>query len=341
MATGYVYDPIYLEHDLPGHPEHAGRLRHILQVLQNEEMLAKLVLLAPRPATIEELERVHVPQLIEQVRRVAEAGGGHLDADTYVSPRSFEAAVIAAGGVVRAAEAVLSGEISNGFALVRPPGHHATPVRSMGFCLFNNIAVAARAALAQDGVERVLIVDFDVHHGNGTEDIFDTDANVLYISTHQFPYYPGTGNWVEVGHGAGEGTVLDVPLPPGVGDAGYAQVFAELVWRAAERYQPDLILVSAGFDAHWNDPLAQMDLSLAGYAHLMRDLVELAAHLCGGRIVFTLEGGYQLNVLAYGVLNAFSAMLGESDIADPIGPSPSPSRPVNGLIARLRELHEL
>jgi acetoin utilization deacetylase AcuC-like enzyme len=341
MSTAYVYDPIYLEHDLPGHPEHAGRLRHILQVLQKEQMLQRLELVAPRAATIEELERVHAPRLIQQVQRTAEAGGGQLDADTYVSRRSFDAALMAAGGVVRAVEAVLSGEIRNAFALVRPPGHHATPTRSMGFCLFNNVAVAARAALAQNGVERVLIVDFDVHHGNGTEDIFAGDADVLYISTHQYPYYPGTGNWSEKGHGEGAGTVLDVPLPPGVGDAGYAQILADLVWPLAERYQPDLVLVSAGYDAHWNDPLAQMELSLTGYAHLARELVEIAAQLCDGRIVITLEGGYQVNVLAYGVLNAFYAMLGDATIADPLGRSSRPSRPVDELVARLRDLHGL
>jgi acetoin utilization deacetylase AcuC-like enzyme len=336
-----VYDPIYLEHDLPGHPEHAGRLRHILQVLDGEGVLPRLQLLAPREATIEELERVHTPYLVEQVKRVAEAGGGGLDADTYVSRRSFDAALMAAGGVVRAVEAVQSGEIDNGFALVRPPGHHATPMRSMGFCLFNNVAVAARAALADGGADRVLIVDFDVHHGNGTEDIFAGDPDVLYVSTHQYPYYPGTGDWVEVGHGAGEGTVLDVPLSAGVGDAGYAQILAELAWPVAERFQPDLILVSAGYDAHWNDPLAQMNLSLTGYANLTRDLIDMADHLCDGRIVFTLEGGYQLDVLAYGVLNAFYAMLGEDTIADPFGPPPGPGRPVDALVSRLRRLHGL
>jgi acetoin utilization deacetylase AcuC-like enzyme len=341
MTTAYVYDPLYLEHDLPGHPENAGRLRHILQVLDKEEMLPRLELLPPRPATMEEMERVHIPQMIQQVKRVSEVGGGLLDADTYVSPRSYDAALLAAGGVVRAVQAVLAGEISNGFALVRPPGHHATPTRSMGFCLFNNAAVATRAALAVDGVERVLIADFDVHHGNGTQDVFAGDPSVFYFSAHQYPYYPGTGNWDEVGHGAGDGTVLDVPLPVGVGDAGYAQILAELVWPLAERFQPDLILVSAGFDAHWNDPLAHMNLSVTGYAHMMRDLVAMGAQLCDGRIVFTLEGGYQLDVLAYGILNAFCVMLGENTVADPLGPSPRPSRPVDALVARLRRLHGL
>ena len=341
MDTAYIYDPIYLEHDQPSHPENARRLRRILQVLEDEGMLARLVLLEPRPATPQELERVHAPALIERVRSVAQSGGGNLDPDTYVSPRSFEAALMAAGGLVRGVEAVLAGEIANGFALVRPPGHHATATRSMGFCLFNNVAVAARAALADERVERVFIADFDVHHGNGTQDTFAADPDVFYFSSHQYPYYPGSGNWSETGHGPGAGTLLNVPLPAGVGDAGYAQVFAELVWPLAERFRPDLILVSAGYDAHWSDPLAMMSLSLTGYAWMGRELVYMAEQLCGGRILFTLEGGYQLDVLAYGVLDTFYALLGEETVADPLGRAPGPETPVETLIARLKQVHGL
>jgi len=304
-------------------------------------MFSRLKSLEPRPATIEELERVHTPQHIAQVQRQSQAGGGYLDPDTYVSPRSFDAALMAAGGLVRAVEAVLTGEIANGFALVRPPGHHATATRSMGFCLFNNIAVAARAALAGGKAERVFIADFDVHHGNGTQDTFADDPAVFYFSSHQYPHYPGTGLWNETGQGAGKGTLLNVPMSSGVGDAGYAQVFAELVWPLAERFQPDLILVSAGYDAHWSDPLAMMNLSLTGYARLEQELVRMAGQLCDGRILFTLEGGYQLDVLAYGVLDAFYAMLGEETIADPLGPSPRPERPVGALITRLKATHNL
>jgi acetoin utilization deacetylase AcuC-like enzyme len=341
LNTAYVYDPIYLEHDLPSHPENARRLQRILEMLEGESLLERLTCLNPRPATDAELERVHTPEHVTRVRQVARSGGGNLDADTYVAPRSYDAALMAAGGLVCAVEAALAGEIDSAFALVRPPGHHATPSRAMGFCLFNNIAVAARAVLAEGGAERVLIVDFDVHHGNGTEAIFDDDPAVFYASTHQYPYYPGTGHWSEIGSGVGEGTVLDVPLPPGVGDAGYARIFSDLVWPLAKRFSPDVILVSAGYDAHWNDPLAQMNLSLGGYAWLGRELVDMAAYLCEGRIVFTLEGGYQLDVLACGVLNAFYAMLGEDTVVDPFGPSPHPERPVDELIVRLRELHGL
>ncbi len=340
MSTAYVYDPIYLEHNLPSHPENARRLQRILSVLESEDMLPRLTLLEPRPATVEELQQVHAPALIEQVRRVAQSGG-YLDPDTYTSPHSFDAALMAAGGLLRAVEAVLAGEIDNGFALVRPPGHHATPTRAMGFCLFNNVAVAARAALASEQVGRILIVDFDVHHGNGTQDMFIGDPNVFYVSTHQYPYYPGTGRWNETGQGAGEGTLLNVPLPSQVGDAGYASIFAELVWPLAERFRPDLILVSAGYDAHWSDPLAQMNLSLTGYAWMAQELATMARQLCNGRIVWTLEGGYQLDVLAYGVLNSFYAMLGEKTIADPLGPPAYPERPVDDLIERLKNVHGL
>jgi len=341
MDTAYVYDPIYLKHDLPSHPENARRLKHILSTMESEGLLAQLQRLEPRPATLEELQQVHTPAHIERVQHVAEGGGGHLDPDTYVGPRSFEAALMAAGGLVRLVEAVIAGEVANGFALVRPPGHHATATRAMGFCLFNNVAIAARTALTGESVERILIADFDVHHGNGTQDAFADDPSVFYFSTHQYPYYPGTGHWSETGTGAGAGTVLNVPLPAGVGDAGYARIFNELVWPLAERFRPDVILISAGYDGHWNDPLAQMGLSLRGYARLQQELVHMAEQLCGGRIAFTLEGGYQLDVLACGVLNGFYAMMGKDAIADPVGPSPHPERSIEPLITRLKEVHNL
>jgi acetoin utilization deacetylase AcuC-like enzyme len=341
MATAYVYDPIYLEHDLPSHPENAQRLSSVIDALEESDLTSRLELLEPRPATVAELERVHTREHIERVRQVAESGGGQLDADTYVCPRSYDAAAMAAGGVVRAVEAALAGEVKNAFALVRPPGHHATADRGMGFCLFNNVAVAARAALSGGTVGRVFIADLDVHHGNGTGEIFAQDPAVFYFSTHQYPYYPGTGHWQERGCGDGEGTTLNVPLPPGIGDSGYAKVYEELVWPLARRFAPDLILVSVGYDAHWKDPLAQMNLSLAGYAALQRELVRLADTLCDGRIVFTLEGGYRRDVLAAGVLNAFYAMLGEDTVLDPLGVPPQTGGVPGDVIAHLKELHGL
>ena len=341
MDTAYVYDPIYLKHDLPSHPENARRLKHILSRMETEGLPAQLQRVEPRPATSEELQQVHTPAHIERVQHVSEGGGGHLDPDTYVGLYSFEAALMAAGGLIRLVEAVIAGEVANGFALVRPPGHHATATRAMGFCLFNNVAIAARTALTEESVKRVLIADFDVHHGNGTQDAFADDPTVFYFSTHQYPYYPGTGHWSEAGTGDGTGSVLNVPLPAGVGDAGYARIFSELAWPLAERFRPDVILVSAGYDGHWNDPLAQMSLSLRGYARLQQELVRMAEQLCGGRIVFTLEGGYQLDVLACGVLNGFYAMMGQDTIADPVGPSPQPERSIESLITRLKEVHNL
>ena len=341
MATGFIYHPVYLEHNQAGHPENAGRLERTLEVLGQAGILEKLIRVDPRPATVVELERVHSPAHIELVRRVAESGVGMLDPDTYANSSSYDAALMAAGGLLTLVEAVFAGDIENGFALVRPPGHHATQTRAMGFCLFNNIAVAARHALDQLDAHRVLIVDFDVHHGNGTQEIFEQDAQVAYVSTHQYPYYPGTGSWNEVGLGEGMGTVLDVPLPGGVGDSGFASIFEDLVWPLARRFDPDLILVSAGYDAHWQDPLAMMMLSLSGYALMAQELVSMAQELCEGRVVFALEGGYHLDVLAHGVLNTLYALLGDDIVSDPLGAAPAGERSVDNVVERLKDLHDL
>ena len=238
---------------------------------------------------------------------------------------------------------MLSGELDNAFALVRPPGHHALRGRGMGFCLFNNVAIAARYALAEHALDRVLVVDFDVHHGNGTQDEFESDPGVMYISTHQYPHYPGTGYWNETGRGEGTGSIINVPLGGGVGDEGFARIFEEIVGPAAWRFQPELILVSAGYDAHWDDPLAYMQLSIGGYTAIAQALKDLAEELCDGRLVFTLEGGYHLQALAYSVLNTLGVLLeGESwQLVDPLGPSPNREQPVEDIIARVRQVHSL
>jgi acetoin utilization deacetylase AcuC-like enzyme len=273
---------------------------------------------------------------------MAGRGGGFLDADTYLGARSYDAALLAAGGVVELVRAVVSGRASNGFALVRPPGHHSTPARGMGFCLFNNIAVAARAALDELNLTRVLIVDWDVHHGNGTQEIFYGLPQVFFFSTHQYPHYPGTGAWGETGAGAGLGYTANVPLPAGVGDAGFRRIFAEVLEPLAGRFRPELILVSAGYDAHWNDPLAGLCLSLDGYWEMARSVVALAGRLCGGRLVVTLEGGYDLDVLACGAANTCRALLGDSAPgADPLGPSPWPERPVDDVLRFVKRIHRL
>ncbi len=343
MTTGYVYDPIYLEHDLRGHPENQQRLKAILRVLEEYGMLERLTAIPAVPITPERLERVHAPHYIQQVQRLARGGGGNLDMDTYVRPASYDAALMAAGGLVEATRAVLDGEVDNAFGLVRPPGHHALRGRGMGFCLFNNVAIAARYALAERGLERVLIVDFDVHHGNGTQDEFEADPAVMYISTHQYPYYPGTGHWRETGLGEGAGGIVNVPLAGDVGDEGFAQIFREVVGPAAWRFQPQLILGSAGYDAHWDDPLAHMQLSIGGYAAVAQALKDLAEELCKGRLVLTLEGGYHLEALAYSILNTFAVLLGDDDwqLVDPLGPSPQGEQPVDDVIEQVRYVHGL
>ncbi|MFZ5915869.1 MAG: histone deacetylase [Chloroflexota bacterium] len=341
MPTGYVYDPIFLEHDLRGHPENAQRLVRISRLLEQSGTLARLTPVSARDITPQELAWNHSAAYAEQVRRISEQGGGHLDMDTYVAPASYRAALRAAGGLIELTAAVLQGRLDNGFALVRPPGHHAVRSRGMGFCIFNNVALAAYAALEAHDLERVLIVDFDVHHGNGTQDTFEADPRVLFLSTHQYPHYPGSGHWQEMGLGEGQGTTVNVPLSPGVGDAGYNLIFEELLWPLAERYRPQLILVSAGFDAHWDDPLAGMALSVTGYAQLARVLKNLAESLCGGRLVLTLEGGYHLDVLSYAVLNVFQVLLGDDETIDPLGPSPRPERAIDDLVEHLKGLHRL
>ncbi len=343
MTTGYVYEPIYLEHDLRGHPENQQRLRTILRVLDEYGMRERLAHIPAVPVSMERLERCHTRSYIDQVRNLAQRGGGNLDMDTYVRAASYDAALMSAGGLVEATGAVLDGEVDNAFALVRPPGHHALQSRGMGFCLFNNVAVAARYALAEYGLDRVFIVDFDVHHGNGTQDEFEADPAVMYLSTHQYPYYPGTGYFNETGVGEGQGSIVNVPLSGGVGDEGFDRIFKEIVGPAAWRFQPQLILVSAGYDAHWDDPLAYMMLSVGGYAAIARALKELSEELCDGRLVFTLEGGYHLEALGYSVLNTFAVLLGDEGwkLMDPLGPSPRKERSVDDVVARVQEEHGL
>jgi len=276
---------------------------------------------------LEELEMIHSPNYISYVQGVAEKGGGWLDSDTVMSPKSYQAALYAVGGLLVAVEAVMKGEADNAFALVRPPGHHAVRDRAMGFCIFNNVAIAARFALTKFNLDRVLIADFDVHHGNGTQDAFYADPKVLYFSTHQYPYYPGTG-WIdEVGTGEGEGFTVNFPMTAGWGDDEYLRAFNEVLVPAARRFQPQLILVSAGFDPHWADQLAMMRVTITGFARMATILKELAAELCQGRLIFTLEGGYNIQVVASSVRTIFDVLLGNSGIDDPLGRAPAARGP--------------
>jgi len=341
MSTGYVFEDIFSKHDLPAHPENARRLAAIMAYLEDHDILPRLVKVPARLASNEELARCHHVRYVQLVKETSRNGGGMLDPDTYSNQFSFDAAGQAAGGLVDLTGAVIDRRLDNGFALVRPPGHHATPIKAMGFCLFGTVAVAARAARLDHGLERVAVVDFDVHHGNGTQAILDEDPTILFVSSHQYPFYPGTGALADIGHGSARGTKVNLPLSPGVGDEGFRRLYGEVVFPLLRRFQPELILVSAGFDAHWDDPLANIGLSLTGYFELCQKLVDLAAEVCGGRIVFTLEGGYNLKVLAAGAGNLFRALLGDSQVDDPLGPSPWPEPDVSGLVAELKQTHHL
>ena len=343
MKVGLVYDPIYLKHDTGQHVENARRLEAIISYLEQTGLKQQLTPIKPRPTTVEELSRVHHEQYISYIQEVAQKGGGWLDADTVMSPNSYDAALYAAGGVIKATEAVMNGEVASAFALVRPPGHHATPQRAMGFCLFNNVAVAAKHALARYGLEHILIIDFDVHHGNGTQEAFYDNPQVLYVSTHLYPFYPGTGGIDETGSGEAEGTTLNIPLPSGCGDAEYEQVFKEIVVPAAKRFKPQLILVSAGYDPHWTDELALMQVSVSGFARVVKIIKELADGLCNGRLVFSLEGGYNLSALAASVKTTLDVLVGNTDIEDRLGQPPYQTAipDITHLIKAIKEIHNL
>ncbi len=338
--TAITYDPNHCLHTLEGHPENSHRLQHAWDLLQRDGMLSGLIRMPAQPAPLDAVLRVHQAAYIERLQATALLGGGHLDADTYLNAHSYDAAMTAAGGLLQVIDAVLRGEADNGFALVRPPGHHALPDWGMGFCLLANVAIGARWAQDWHGVDRVLIVDFDVHHGNGTQEIFYRDPSVMFFSLHESPYYPGTGEAAETGDGPGEGTTINVPFPAYTGEEGYLAALDQILAPAAREFEPELILVSAGYDAHWMDPLADMRLSVASYARITQELMKLADELCRGRLVAVLEGGYNLDVLAHGILTTLRTLSGSRrGVSDPFGPPPDGQRDVLGLVQQLRRLH--
>ena len=345
MTTAYLYDPIYRQHFQHDHIEGPERLDSINRALDVSRMRERLIELKPQPIDLQRLTRVHHAAYVAQVKRVAERGGGGLMGrgdETYVAPKSYEAALLAAGAVVTGVEAVLRGDVTNAFAIVRPPGHHAFADHGEGFCLFNNVAIAAQTARSDLGLDRVLIVDFDVHHGNGTNAIFYDDPSVLFFSTHQWGIYPGTGHWNEIGDGAGVGYSVNVPVLSGWGDAALIDIFEQLLDPIARRFQPQLILCSAGYDPHWGDRLGGLRLTDRGFFDLTRKLVDLSNDVCAGKLVLTLEGGYGLDGLAYGVVASFAALLGDRVFDDPIGPPHRPPQPIEaGYLDQLRALHGL
>ena len=304
-----VDDPFFDEHRPPGaqpdHPERPARLFAARRAVANVATTHPLLPIPARPATDEELARIHTPAYIDTLGRTAGAWGT-LDEDTYLAPASAEAARRAAGGAVELVDALLDGRAQRGVALLRPPGHHARPGGAMGFCLYNNVAVAAAHARAR-GVERVMIIDFDVHHGNGPQESFYADPSVLFVSLHQFPFYPGTGDVLETGAGDGRGSTVNVPLSRGAGDAVYTSAFSRIVAPLGSEFAPPLVLLSAGFDAHAADPLAEMRVSEAGYGEMLRLLV--AALPPGTPIGMVLEGGYDLAALEASLGAALGALL--------------------------------
>jgi acetoin utilization deacetylase AcuC-like enzyme len=307
-------DPLFQQHETGRHPESPARLRAISARLEQTGLATRCARGTYRPLTAEQVGRVHDPYVVAQVERLVRLGGGHLDPDTVVSPASLRVALAATGACVAAVDAVLAGTDRTALCLVRPPGHHATPIHSMGFCLFNNIAVAARHAMDAHGLTRLLVVDWDVHHGNGTQDIFYEDPRVLFYSIHRYGdgFYPGTGAADETGHGPGQGYTLNAPVRFGTPRAEYHAHFTSALERAADKIKPELVLLSAGFDAHLADPIGSLGLHTEDFAELTRRVLDIARAHAGSRVVSCLEGGYNLDALAASVQAHLETLLAEN-----------------------------
>ena len=302
QKTGFAYHSDYLNHNTgPGHPERPDRLRASLAALQQSGVWDQLHQIEPTPASVEQIAYAHNPAYSEYIRQHCEKEIP-LTYDTTVGFESFDIALLSTGGVLRVADAVATGTAKNAFAMVRPPGHHATPGHSMGFCLFNNIAITARYLQREHGVGKVAIVDWDVHHGNGTQDIFYEDASVFFFSIHQSPLYPGTGSSYERGSGKARDTTLNVPMPAGSGDNEYVEVFTDTLIPALRDFSPEFLLISAGFDAHYLDPLSEVEITADGFATLTDLMLAFAAETTSGRVVSALEGGYSLEGVSESVV---------------------------------------
>jgi acetoin utilization deacetylase AcuC-like enzyme len=318
----------------PRHPENPERLAAVSRALARHA--DHLTPLAPRAAHREEIIRIHSPGHYAKILNAVKRAPAHLDADTFVSEQSLEIAKLAAGGTIDLALSVARGEAACGIAAVRPPGHHAEADRPMGFCLFNNVAIAARALQHELGLEKIAILDWDVHHGNGTQHSFENDPSILYVSLHQFPHYPGTGNFNEAGEGAGLGSTLNLALPPGCGDLEYCGLVHRAVAPMIRRFAPQMILVSCGFDAHRDDPLSDMNVSAEGYREMTHAVAELARDLCGGRLAFVLEGGYAASGLEEGTDAVLGALLDPGEVRPLPGPA---NRGLASLLEATRAVH--
>lgn len=297
-----VYSEKYLEHSLELHPENSMRLKAVVELLTRKSVFEKIPLVKPARAEREDILRVHIEEHYDLIKRISEKGGGSIDADTYVTEKSFETAMLAAGGVMSCIDGCMEG-YEHSFALVRPPGHHAESNRAMGFCLFNNAAVGAKYAMDEYGMKKIFILDWDVHHGNGTQEIFYSSPEVLYVSLHQHPLYPGTGHVDEVGSGNGAGYNINIPLPPGTCDSSYLEAFDGIVMPVLRQFDPELVIVSAGYDAHHDDPLGGMNLSSSCYYEMTKRLAGASK-----KIVLALEGGYDLTALAKSVFATLAAL---------------------------------
>ena len=324
-------------HEFPDHPERPGRL-DVLEPLLNS-LPATVEQINAAPATPDQIARVHLPQLIQAIEKVCQQGPGIIDhAPTYITQTSYQDALLAAGGVIACTQAVLQGDAQNAFAIVRPPGHHAEPDHAMGFCIFNNIAIAAQEALAS-GLERVMVIDYDAHHGNGTQAACLNDKRFGFISTHQWGIYPGTG-WINDAPHA-KGRLVNVPLHSFAGDRVFARVVDEIFKPIVESFRPQMLLISAGFDAHWNDPLTSLGLSTQGYYNVSKKLVDLAEEYCNSKIVFVLEGGYDPHNVANGAMAVFDALTNSPLQRDAHDPSPHPEPDHESRIAEIRAWHQI
>ena len=299
MTTGFLYDDRFLDHDAGiRHPERRERLTSTMAHLESQPWFEQLHMLAPRPADESWIESIHSSDLIARARSACQQELPFLDVmDVGVSRDSFDVALLAVGGALELADRVVAGDVDNGFALCRPPGHHAEHNQALGFCLFNNVAIAARYLQKEHGFDKILILDWDVHHGNGTQHSFEDDPSVLYVSTHQYPYYPGTGSYSETGIGPGKGATLNCPMPAGADDAQYMEAFTEKILPAVDAFGPEFVIVSAGFDAHVDDPLAGICLSTEFFGWMTARLLEVAEKHSGGKLIALLEGGYNINKL--------------------------------------------
>lgn len=311
MKTGFIQDMRFLEHDTgDGHPECSARLSAAINYLEKQAWYRNLTQVESSSAVLEQLLTVHDTAYIRRAEETCLSGDSYLDSmDVSVCTESFDIALLAAGSSIQLADEIINQNIDNAFALIRPPGHHAEMSMAMGFCLFNNIAVLARYLQNTHGVDKIAIIDWDVHHGNGTQHLFEEDPSVLYISTHQYPFYPGTGNYSETGIGKGAGATLNCPMPPGATDVDYEKAFTQQILPRLDEFKPEFILISAGFDAHYADPLANIHLSADAFDWMTKRIMEKAEQHCDNRIISLLEGGYNLNALPVCIGKHLEALL--------------------------------